>query len=150
MPYADEVSYLANITAILALLIGVVALWYAGRQLDLARKAGSATALIALAQSFRSGWYLVRTSKNDDERGYHFADLMNELEIACAVIRDEVFFDKSKDLLECYLLDVFDGIERDEQTLALLRPCLADATTFENIRVFLRNHRKSAEAFVPS
>jgi hypothetical protein len=48
----DLIQFWSSVAAILVLPIGIWALFYAGRQLSLARKAGSGSSLIALSEAF--------------------------------------------------------------------------------------------------
>ncbi|NEW90406.1 hypothetical protein DY468_00400 [Rhodopseudomonas sp. BR0M22] len=84
----------------------------------------------------------------DADRQYHFANLVNELEAACAIYFDDIFFGESRRLLKHYLLDVFDRIDKSQEARALLQPVLANKNTFASIREFLRHHGKKHDAFV--
>jgi hypothetical protein len=129
------------LATILALPFGIWAVFYAGRQFRLSRKAESASALISLNVSFRDCWLAFLTSSDEAQKQYSFADLANTLETACAIHRDNVFFGASKDLLEHYLVGVFLAIEGSPDATDRLLRLLEAQSTFENIRKFLQRHR---------
>jgi hypothetical protein len=90
---ADLVQFWAAVATFAALLLGAGAVWYAARQLSLAKKAGSGSSLIALSEAFRQCWQ-VYISAGDDEKkkNYAFGDLANTLEVACAIFWRQSFF----------------------------------------------------------
>ena len=146
-------EYTAAIATIIALPVGfiaaafgIAAVFYAGRQLGLARKAGSAASLIALNEAFRQNWHLfISAGDEEGRRQYTFADLVNALEIACAVFRDGVFYGHSKGVLERYLVQVFTLIEANANARARLDNLLQSRETFENIREFLKSHKSERQ-----
>jgi hypothetical protein len=139
---ADLFGFYAAVATIIALPSGIAAVWYAARQLSLARKAGSGSSLIALSEAFRQCWKeFLSAGADENKRQYAFGDLANALEVACAVFRDKVFFGRSADLLENYLLSVFRLIEANAEARDRMANLLQTPRTFENIVGFLKNHR---------
>ena len=110
---ADCVAFLAAMATIIALPCGIAAAFYAGRQLSLARKAGSAASLIALNDVFRECWRAFIEASDEKTKQYAFGELANALEVACALFRDKMFIGRSRDLLEHYLLSVFQLIQNN-------------------------------------
>jgi hypothetical protein len=139
-PSTDVVQYWSALATILALPFAVWAVWYGGRQLSLARKAGSGASLIALNEAFRECWKDFLTG-DEAKKSFAFAELTNALEIACAVFRDRVFFGHSADLLENYVLSVFRLIEANTDASERMVGLLHTPRTYENIAEFLRLHR---------
>jgi hypothetical protein len=139
---ADCVAFWAAIATLIALPSGVAAAWYAARQLSLARKAGSGASLIALSEAFRDCWRTFLAASDERGRQLAFGDLANTLEVACAIFRDGVFFGRSKDLLEHYLLSIFQLIEGNVDARGRLLLLLQTPRTFENIVEFLGGHKK--------
>jgi hypothetical protein len=142
LPSKEILEYWAAIATILGVIFVIVATVYAARQFWLSRKAGSVTFLIALSECFRQCWLAFIGATDERERSHAFADLTNALEIACAGFNDKVFFGASKDVVERYLIDVFKLIEGSADAQKRLLGLLQTATTFENILLFLKNHRK--------
>jgi hypothetical protein len=137
----DLVQFWSSVAAILILPVGVWALFYAGQQLALARKAGSGSSLIALSEAFRQCWSAFLNAKDEKSRHIAFGDLANSLEVACAIFRDRVFFGHAADVLEHYLLSIFRLIESNDDARARIVRLLQTPRTFENIVLFLRGHR---------
>ena len=137
----DLVQFWAAVAAILALPIGIGAVFYAGRQLSLARKAGSGSSLIALSEAFRQCWQAFLTAENEKKRQLAFGDLVNALEVACAIFRDKVFFGHAEDVLEHYLLSTFRLIESNDDARTRMLKLLQTPRTFENTVEFLSRHR---------
>jgi len=125
--------------------VAVGALWYGARQLSLARKASSAAVVIPLGDSFRECWLAFIGATNNNDRRFHFAELVNALETACAIFRDKVLYGASREVLEQYLVNVFQIIETNQEALELLGGLLESPKTFENIVRFLESHRKQLE-----
>jgi hypothetical protein len=142
-PSADTVQYWSGLAAILSLPLAIWAIFYAGRQLSLARKAGSGASLIALSEAFRQGWSTFLAASGEPQRRHAFADLANSLEVACAVLRDGVFFGNSKDVLEYYLVGVFRVIQDSDLARNQLATLLQTRETFENIRTFVADHEET-------
>lgn len=148
-PSAENAQYWSALATILALPFAIGAVWYAGRQLSLARKAGSGGSLIALNEAFRECWKDFLAS-DDAQKGFAFAELTNALEIACAIFRDKVFFGHSADLLENYLLAVFRLIEANADARERMIGLLQTHRTFENIVAFLKAHRGRGLPAIPT
>jgi hypothetical protein len=76
----DLLQFWSATTAILALPIGIWAVFYAARQLSLARKAGSGSSLIALTEAFRQCWVAFLSAEDERKKQVAFGDLSNALE----------------------------------------------------------------------
>ncbi|MBN8968585.1 MAG: hypothetical protein J0G95_09005 [Rhizobiales bacterium] len=135
------IELLAAIATIVALPFAIFAILYAARQLSLARRAGSAGSVIALNDSLRDCWKHFTNSSDSIQRTYAFADLANALELACAAYHDEVFFGRTADILENYLLRVFRLIEKNDDARKMMAELIQTNTTFRNTVDFLANHR---------
>ena len=113
----NDVAFYANIATLIAAPLGlaglVVALW----QLLAARRAASATTVVALNESFRQAWlHYVGVSDEDDEaKQYAFSDIMNLLELASAIDEDKLFVAKGGVLHRDYLLHVLKLIEQSDE-----------------------------------
>lgn len=138
---ADLIQFWAAIASLLALPVGIWAVFYAGRQLSLARKSGSGGSLIALSEAFRQCWQAFLTAEDERKRQLAFGDLVNALEIACAIFRDNVFFGHAEDVLEHYLLSTFRMIEANDDARDRMLKLLQTPRTFENAVKFLSQRR---------
>ena len=126
-------EFWAHLATIIALFFGVAAVFYAGCQFSLARKAGSGASLIALSEAFRQCWQQFTLTTDEPKRRHAFADLANTLEIACAVFRDGVMHGASEDVLKYYLVGVFAAIEESEDARQRLVDLLQSRSTFAKI-----------------
>ena len=131
----------ADIGTLAALVLNAIALGYAARQLWVGRRGASAAALISLNESFRQAWLLFSNTDNDDARQHAFADVMNLLEIACAIFEDNLFVGRSGRLLEDYLCHVFILIRDSEDALRRIEKLLLTPETFKHVLGFLQRHR---------
>jgi hypothetical protein len=140
-PTPDWVQYWSGLFTIGGVIIAILALLFAIKQLSLSQRAGSVTALAALHDALRQCWadYL-----NSEPKGkpLAFGDLCNTLEIACAALTDRMFFGESKRVLEGYLLNTLKLIEREELVRDEFLALLHEPDTFSNIHRFLVKHRK--------
>lgn len=121
--------------------IAIGALLYAAAQFRLARKAGSAAALIAMGEAFRQNWIAFLRSPDEPSRAFAFADLANALEIACSAYRDNVFYGHSGEVFRAYLVSVFRIIQNSEQARNRLVALLQNPKTFINITEFLNANK---------
>ena len=137
----DAVAFWANIATLVVLVLTVVALFVAGRQLFHGRRAASAGSVIALNESFRQAWLQFRNAGDEGTKYYTFADIMNLLEIACAIFEDKIFVGRGGRLLEDYLCDVFNLIEQSEDAKKRIESMIHGEKKFKHILVFLRCHQ---------
>ena len=131
----DSFWDLAALSASLgALVIAVVAL----RRSD--RNASAAT-LVSLYEALRGAWARYLAAKKPVAAEFEFAELVNLLELACAIHQDKAVHGASREMLEEYLLDVL-SIFRDDagarQQIALLRD---RPNTFKYLKRFLSEMR---------
>jgi len=124
-----------------ALFLNFVALLVAAGQLKAGRSGASAAALIALNEAFRQAWLQFTKADAEDAKQHAFADLMNQLELACAIFDDRLFVGSAADLLENYLRAVFRLIEQSEDARRRIQAMITTGTTFQHIVRFLAKHR---------
>jgi len=104
-----------------------------------ANKTTSAATLVTLNEGFRQGWekYLQGLTTEPDAASYHLAELLNLLEIACAIYLEGSVSGNSRKLLVEYLdnaLSLLTSIPSvDDQVLQLLQ----NEKTFSFIKGFL-------------
>jgi hypothetical protein len=143
LPDKEAVEYWAGIATIIGLVFAVAGVWYAAVQFSLARKASSAAAVVPLGDTFRECRRGFFKADSDQERHFHFAELANALETACAISRDNILFGHTKPVLEHYLASVFEIIETSDEAAQLLSKYLETPETWENIVWFLNKHKKT-------
>jgi hypothetical protein len=147
----DLLAFWASVATLVGLPIALAALLYAIIQFSLARRAGSAATVIPLFDGFRDCWVAYRGSKTESDRNFYFAELVNTLEVACAISRDRVLAGATQYVLEQYIVSVFQLIEGSPDALKSLTGLSQTSETFENIFWFIKLHRnrlKTASAAV--
>jgi hypothetical protein len=137
---SGTIQYWSGVATIIGLPFAIGAFIYAGRQLSLARKAGSGASLIALSEAFRQNWAAFLGAA-PERRRYAFGDLANAIEIACGIYRDRIFFGHSGDLLKHYLVHIFRVIQDNEFARAELEALLQTRETFDQMSWFLEARR---------
>lgn len=137
----DAVAFWADIGTLVALILTAIALIFTGQQLLIGRRSASATALISLNESFRQAWLHFLKATEDDARQHAFADVMNLLEISCAVFEDKLFVGRSGKLLENYLCHIFILIRDSDDARQRIEKLLLTPLTFQHVVVYLERHR---------
>jgi hypothetical protein len=138
----DAVALAANIATLIAFVATVVALVFTARQLLHGRKAASAATLVSLNESFRQAWLQFSNAAEEDARQYAFSDVMNLLEMACAIFGDKMFVGHSGKLIEDYLCHAFILIQDSPDARLRVETMILTPNTFDNIVRFLREHRE--------
>ena len=148
---------LAKIATIVGLPATTAALLYVIRQFKLGRLTASAGSLIALQESLRQSWIRYTETlqieappalnEAHNQRLLHsFADLANLLESSCALFEDNVFFWKSGELFEKYLLAIFGLINASADAKKRLELLIHSEDTFAHITAFIASHRAAIHA----
>jgi hypothetical protein len=143
----DAVAFWANVATLIALPVTSIALIVAAVQLFYGRKAASGGALIALFESFRQVWLQFSNAKDEGAKQHTFADVMNLLNMSCAIFDDNLFVGRSGRLLEFYLCHVFGLIEQSDDAKKRIQPMIMTEKTFEHILNFIRGHRDEVKGF---
>jgi len=137
---ADAVAFWANVATPIALLIGAVQLFYG-------RRASSGGALIALMESFRQAWLQFSNAPHEGAKQHTFSDVMNLLNMSCAIFEDTLFIGRSGRLLEFYLFHVFGLIEHSDDAKKRIQRMIMTEKTFEHIVKFIERHRDEIKGF---
>lgn len=125
----------ALVASAAALIIAIVAL----RRSD--RNASAAT-LVSLYEALRAAWGRYLAAKKPQQAEFEFAELINLLELACAIHQDKAVHGASREMLEEYLLDVL-AIFRDDEGVRQRIASLRDrANTFKYLKRFLSEMRQ--------
>jgi len=127
--------------AIASLTVSASTLWIAYRTIRQGNKNSSTAILIALNDAFRAAWerYI---SAEDTKKSHEFAELLNVLEIACAIHHEGSLFGVSKTLSRDYIENIIILIENDDKARMLLETMIHAPNTFEFIALFRKRMRK--------
>lgn len=71
-----------------------------------------------------------------------FRDLLNELELASAIILDGAASGRTGNVARLLLIDVLKAVQKDPALVEMVKRAVHDRTTFGNMRVFIRKNRK--------
>ena len=131
----------------IALVLNAGALYVAARQLFHGRRGTSAAALIALNESFRQAWLQFTNAGTEDAKQHNLADVMNLLDLTCAIFEDRLFVGRGGQLLEDYLCDTLILIGQSQDARPRIEAMMMTEKTFEHVVRFLQRHRDRVKAF---
>ncbi|MBB6013483.1 hypothetical protein HNR59_002872 [Aquamicrobium lusatiense] len=123
-------------------------LFYAGYQLRQARMAASATTSAHILSNIRSR--IEDVSNQINERSLYAAtcDLLNELELSCAIYFDGQFGGRTGKLSVSFIKDILRMLENNPKMLACVKRAIQEPDTFECLRKFARKYKKDWQGFV--
>jgi hypothetical protein len=134
----------ASVVTIAGLPIAIGAFFLGYRQLRLARRAASAQTLVALHESFRQAWTRVADAP-DDRKEAPIRDLLNVVELGCAVVNDKVMAQRTGDVLVeflCHQILLFEG---HDATRGLIERSIQTGSTFEQLGAFMARQKVRLE-----
>jgi hypothetical protein len=99
----------------------------------------SAASLIALNEVWRQGWERYLSAADGSAKQHQFAELLNIIEISCALQVRRVLTGVSRELLTEYLDGVLNLLNDDKDAKNLLIPLIQRPTTFKYIRLYFRS-----------
>jgi hypothetical protein len=130
------------IAALAALAVAIFAIYRGNRNT-------SAATMVTLNVAFRDAWerFLEATPHG---REFHFAELMNLFEIACAVYQDNSLAGVSGDLMKNYLEGILSVLIKTPYADEQIPKLLQGPTTFLHIKKFLDDKPKHPSVTVPN
>jgi hypothetical protein len=146
-PSPESVQYWSSLCTIVGFPVAMGALIFAARQLSLSKRSGSAAAVVTLHEAVRKCW-ADYVNAPEDKNEFAAGELCNSLEVACSAINDRVFFGKTREVLDLYVLHSLKIIERDDRLRELMLSLLQVPDTFKNIRIVLKRHRSLFRALL--
>lgn len=142
MSTSDLIALASLAVALVALLISVYAIVRANAT-------ASAATLVTLNEGFRQAWERCLRSQAEDATCYELAELLNLLEIACAVYLDRSLSGNSRKLAFEYLDSALSLLIGNSSLNDRVPRLLQTDTTFIFIKRFLRKKRSSLSVTVP-
>jgi hypothetical protein len=138
----SQSDWIALISGVSSFTVGAAALIVAIYAIRRGNKNTSAATLVALNVAFRDSWEKFLQAKEDDLdiKAFHFAELMNLFELACAVYREKSLAGNSRDLVRKYMEEILGKLVKSPYADARIPDLLTGETTFIHIKEFL-NHR---------
>ena len=122
------------IASLAVALIALVAAIYAIRRGDIN---SSAATMVTLNEAFRQAWSRYLSAEHEDGRQYEFSELMNLLEVGCALHGERSLSGVSRELTEEYLRDSLSLIEKYPDVRRRIESMRHSPTTFKYIKKFL-------------
>lgn len=101
----------------------------------------SVATLVTLNDGFRQAWQRFLSAEGE-RRDYEFAELMNLLEIACAIDKEKSLVGVSRELAREYLGHVVQLLELNDDAQNRIAAAAHDPTTFKYIRLFQARARR--------
>ncbi|NHT75082.1 hypothetical protein G8E10_04835 [Rhizobiaceae bacterium CRRU44] len=139
MNWLEVVGTLANAATISG--VGFV-VWQMRRD----RSYASASIVLTICSNIRSSIEEVGRSASADMPSHKtwehsFRNLLNELELASAIVLDKAASGRSGKIAERFLIDILKHINGDLGMKSKVSAAIHQETTFVNLRDFLRKHR---------
>jgi hypothetical protein len=127
-----QITDLIGAISALLTLLGVVVAVFAIRK---GNRNSSAATVLTLNDGFRQAWQrFVSTTGFDQDYEWH--ELMNLLEIGCAILLEGSLAGISRKLARLHLVNQLLVIEKDSEAARRYADAMHDETVFENIRKF--------------
>jgi hypothetical protein len=132
-----QIAVRGYVLTLFSLLITVLSIAVAWRAIRRSNKNSSAATLVTIYEGFRQAWLRFINIKDDDRGQYELSELMNLVELACAVYEDRSFVGVTKELMRDYLRSSL-WLLCDNQAAQERIPVMVDSPdTFKYIRKFL-------------
>lgn len=111
-----------------------------------ARNSASANVAATVLTGINTRFEAVASNQNSDNLYSSVCDLLNELELACAIYFDGQMGGRTGKLSLSLIKDVLRLIERHKQLLDCVEKAIEKADTFENIKCFAAKYKKDWRA----
>lgn len=141
MSSSDVVTITSLGVAFVALVVSWFGIWRANRTT-------SAATLVTLNEGFRQAWARFFNGPQE-ERHYELAELLNLLEIACAIYLEKSLSGNARTLTFEYLRNILRLLIQDEYTNEHVGPLLQSTDTFIFIREFIKQKPSHLSVTIP-
>jgi hypothetical protein len=130
---------------VVGVLVAAVALVFTAYGIRRGNQNSSAASLIALNEGLRQAWERFLTASDEQKKQHQFAELLNTLEIACALCVKGVFVGVSRELLAEYLFDIMEIFDSDEDAKRRAEALIHSETTFKYLVIYRSTVRKRSK-----
>jgi hypothetical protein len=111
----------------------------------------SASTLVALNVAFRASWWSFLNATKDEDKQFELAELLNLVEIACAICQENSLAGNSRDLMRAYLNTILNILINNQGVSVMVRTSLLeDKKTFLHIKRFIRNKPSYLSVTIPA
>jgi len=142
-------DWIALVSGAASLLVALAALAVALFALYRGNRNTSAATVVALNVAFRDAWERFLNAKEDDQE-FHFAELMNLFEIACAICQENSLAGVSADLVKIYMQDTLGELVKSPYADVQVPFLLTGPTTFLHIKKFMDDKPTHPSVTVPN
>lgn len=126
------------VAAIAALVIALAALWRADRN-------SSAATLVALSEGLRAAWERYLATANEADANFQFAELVNLLELACAILIDKAVHGAARDVLDQYVAKVLRIFAESPSACDRVAALKEDEDTFKYVQRYISETKRGRE-----
>lgn len=127
-----------DVLTIIGIVVGVGGVWFTWYGVYRGNRNSSAASLIDLNEAWRQAWERYLSAEGEEAKQYQFAELLNILEISCALKIKRVFTGISRELLTEYLdssLTLLNGNNDAKYRMGNLTQC---PNTFKYVARYLK------------
>lgn len=142
MSFADKIALVSFLVSLVALAVSIFAIIRANNTT-------SGSTIVSLNEAFRQAWDRYFNPKTPEQKPYELAELMNLLEIACAVYDEWSLSGNARELVFDYLQRNLSLLIGHKEINAEIERLLQDKETFLFIRKFLRKNGTRLNATIP-
>jgi hypothetical protein len=140
----------SDLIAAAALVVAVVALGISVYAILRANKTTSASTLVTLNEGFRQAWErCLQTPPEADAANYNLAELLNLLEIGCAIYQEKSLTGNSRELMADYLGNVLSLLIKTQGFNDRALHLLQTERTFIFIKKFLKEKPSALSVTMP-
>lgn len=118
-----------------ALSIAVFTVWRTDRN-------SSAATLVSLYEAMRAAWGRYFQAEKPEQINFEFAELINLIELACAVYLDAAVHGAMREMLEEYLIEVLDLLRADGEARNRMVDLMERPNTYKYLKRFLVKMRR--------
>lgn len=131
-------AFASLVTAIAALVVAVVALSRADRN-------SSAATLVAISEGLRAAWARYLATEDETTAKFQFAELVNLLELACAILIDKAVHGAAREILDQYVAKVLRILANSPSACDRIAELKEDRDTFKYVRRYANETQRGRE-----
>lgn len=136
----------ADVVTVIGLPIALAGIFFVWRQSKADSLTASANAVAVVSASIREQLISIapiglKKGQDSPEWTNAFRDILNEIELACALYLDGQFHGRTGELARGFIADLLKGMQNDPTLSAKLAEAIDKPDTFSNIRAFLKKTR---------
>ena len=139
----------SDLIALASLAVAAVALVISVYAVIRANATASAATFVTLNEGFRQAWERCLQPQDEDATNYELAELLNLLEIACAVYLERSLSGNSRKLIFEYLDSVLSLLIKNSSLNSRVPQLLQTDKTFIFIKKFLKKKRSTLSVTIP-